>query len=132
MQLCNILIIDDDLEDIELLLEALKECEVDCVNFALNAVDAFSFISSIRKKCNLPKIIITDLNLPGISGDKFISTLKGMSLLKHIPVVVFSTAVPQCKLNSYLEMDAVAFMKKPLNYNEFLDVARELKARIAA
>jgi CheY-like chemotaxis protein len=132
MPLCNVLIIDDDQDDIEFLVDALCDCHVDRVHSVLNAKDAFAFIQSIQQQDDLPKIIITDLNLPGMSGDEFIGLIKTMRLFKHIPVIVFSTSIPESELERYSGMEAVGFMKKPNNYSEYLEVAKILKNKVAA
>jgi DNA-binding response OmpR family regulator len=76
------------------------------------------------QKGNLPNLIITDINMPEISGFEFLAQLKSSVLFSSIPVFVLSSidsSVDQIKL---LEMGAADFILKPFN-------PEELKVRIA-
>ena len=78
MAFCKLLIIDDDKEDVEILTEAFSECGVNEIQYVFSAMQAFMYLQSIDNKEDLPKLIITDLYLPGISGKEFLTDLKRM------------------------------------------------------
>ena len=87
---CKILIIDDDEDDVELLSEAFLQCGVDEVHYVFSAMQAFLYLQEMEHDC-LPKLIITDHFLPGLTGAEFLKDLKGMEKYKHIHVIVLST-----------------------------------------
>ena len=67
---CKILIIDDDEDDVEILADAFTQCGVDGVHYVYTAMEAFAYLEEVEHEC-LPKLIVTDLYLPGITGAKF-------------------------------------------------------------
>ena len=72
----KILIIDDDTDDVEILSEAFTQNGVKSVNYVHSAIQAFMYLESIENKEDLPKLIVTDLYLPGITGKEFLADLK--------------------------------------------------------
>ncbi len=73
---------------------------------------------------NLPNLIITDINMPEISGYEFLSQLKSSVLFASIPVFVLSSIENSTDQIKLLEMGAADFILKPFN-------PEELKVRIA-
>lgn len=76
------------------------------------------------QKGNLPNLIITDINMPEISGFEFLSQLKSSVLFSSIPVFVLSSVESRVDQIKLLEMGAADFILKPFN-------PEELKVRIA-
>jgi DNA-binding NtrC family response regulator len=125
---CKILIIDDDTDDVEILAEAFTQCGVDGVHHVNSAMKAFIYLQQVESSC-LPKLIISDLHLPGITGEQFLKDLKGMDKYKHIPVVLTATVKPLREIDTFHEMGAVDFIIKPETYQEYMDVAAEMKRK---
>lgn len=59
------------------------------------------------------ELLFLDINLPEVSGLQF------LSILKHKPLVIFTTAYPQHAVDSY-EIDAVDYLLKPISFERFL------------
>jgi DNA-binding response OmpR family regulator len=76
------------------------------------------------QKGNLPDLIITDINMPEISGFEFLSQLKSSVLFSSIPVFVLSSIESRVDQIKLLEIGAADFILKPFN-------PEELKVRIA-
>lgn len=76
MKPCKILIIDDDSEDVEILSDVLKTSGVDSVHHVHTAMDAFMYLQNWESSELLPKLIITDMHLRGITGEEFLIDLK--------------------------------------------------------
>jgi CheY-like chemotaxis protein len=130
MPTCKILIIDDDTDDVEVLADAFTQSGVDCVHYVHTAMQAFMFLEEVSNPQDLPKLIVTDHYLPGITGPEFLKDLKGMDRYKHIPVVVLSTIKSEAQLERYREMGAADYLIKPVTYDEYLKVAQDLARRI--
>lgn len=108
----NILIIDDDIY-IGNALEETLVLEGYSVNRAYSGTEAVFFLSQ-----NKPDLILLDLMLPGLSGEKVLSHIK------NIPVIVISAKVDtESKVNLLLG-GAVDYVTKPFD-------TKELLARIA-
>ena len=130
MKTCKILIIDDDTDDVEILAEAFTQSGVDGVHYVHTAMQAFMFLEGLKAPEELPKLIVTDHYLPGITGPEFVRDLKGMDRYKHIPVVVLSTIKTEAQIEKYREMGAADYLIKPTTYDEYLKVADYLCKRI--
>jgi CheY-like chemotaxis protein len=68
MKECKILIVDDNVDDVEILSEAFQHTGVDSVHHEHTAMKAFIYLEGIHTPAKLPKLIVIDAFLPGISG----------------------------------------------------------------
>ena len=125
---CKILIIDDDADDVGLLSEAFSQCGVDSVHYVFSAIKAFMYLEEVAHDC-LPKLIVTDLYLPGMSGAEFLADLKKMEKYQHIHVVVLSTTKTAKEIEKYQQMGALDYLAKPSTFEEYVQVAAEIKRR---
>ncbi|MEK7469954.1 MAG: response regulator [Planctomycetota bacterium] len=104
----RILMVDDD----EVLLKALKaNFSLDVrlsveVRIANNAVDTLFACGTAK-----PELIILDLKIPGMRGEKVLEFIKASKELTGVPVVVFS-GYPRLK-PKVLKAGADAFVAKP-------------------
>lgn len=125
---CSVLIIDDDEDDVGFLAEALAQTGVDGVHYVFSAMQAFIYLEEVADVC-LPKLIIADLHLPGMSGRDFLKDLKRMDKYKHIHVVVLSSFKSAKEIERYRELGALDYVEKPSSYEEYLEVAAAMKRR---
>ena len=110
----HILIVDDDMPMRCLLKNILsKKYEIICVNSAMEACNWLS-------DGNFPDLIVSDLEMPEMSGMEFLTTLRESGLYKNIPVVILSTLQDERTKQSCLSEGAVAYVGKPFELEEFL------------
>lgn len=128
MDFCQILVIDDDEDDVAILLEAFTQCGVSGVHYVFSGMQAFIYLQSVENSC-LPKLIVTDHFLPGMSGAEFIKDLKGMDKYKHIHVIVLSTDKSEKEIERYKEIGAEDYLIKPSTYAEYIKVAADMKKK---
>ncbi len=67
MKYCEVLIIDDDFDDIEILMEVLNKSGLEKVHYVYSAKDAFQYLEDVFPDC-IPKVIVTDLHLPVLTA----------------------------------------------------------------
>jgi CheY-like chemotaxis protein len=91
-------------------------------------MQAFVYLQEIEHDC-LPKLIIADHFLPGMTGAEFLKDLKKMDQYKHIHVIVLATVKSDREIERYREMGAEDYLIKPSSYNEYVHVAAEMKNR---
>jgi CheY-like chemotaxis protein len=127
---CKILIIDDDGDDVEILAEAFMQCGVDGVRYVSTAMQAFMYLEEVSDE-DLPKLIVTDHFLPGITGAEFLKDLKGMDKYKHIPVIVLASIKSDKEIERYRQMGALDYLVKPVSYDDYVQVAADIKSRAA-
>lgn len=125
---CKILIIDDDEDDLQILAEAFTESGVESVHYVYSAMKAFMYLEGMEHDC-LPKLIVTDLHLPGITGAEFLKDLKGMKKYKHIHVVVLASVKSDKEIQMARELGAIDYLVKPNSYDEYVKVALDIKKK---
>ena len=121
---CKILIIDDDQDDIAILAEAFNQCGVEKIHYVFTAMQAFMYLQSVEHDC-LPKLIVTDHFLPGMTGAEFLQDLKAMPKYKDITVIVMATVKTEAQLERYRKLGALDYLTKPTTYDEYVKVAAE-------
>jgi len=113
----NILLIDDDEDDLEIFQAALQSVtsSVECKTF----VKASEALLNLTSKTLIPDLIFLDLNMPVISGQEFLMTIKKDEFLRDIPVIVFSTSSSSRTAEEARNLGAHAFVTKPDNFEDF-------------
>jgi DNA-binding response OmpR family regulator len=86
------------------------------------ATDGFSAIAMAQKE--RPDLIILDIGLPAGDGFIVLDRLQQSAQLSSIPVVVLTARDPQFNRELAMEAGACAFLQKPADNNELLDVIR--------
>lgn len=81
--------------------------------------DGLAAIAHLEKAAELPNIIITDIKMPKLDGNRLIGILKGTSFYKHIPIIVLSTSDdPKDIERAFLGQCAGYILKSP-DYDRF-------------
>lgn len=107
-----ILIVDDKPEIAKIVMIYLSSSYQ--VVYKENPVKAISWMD----EGNIPDGIISDLNMPEMSGEEFVRYLKGNDLFNHIPILVLSSEESSAKRIQLLEDGAEDFIVKPFNPEE--------------
>ena len=131
MLTCRILIVDDDSDDIDLLLSSFHEIGVKEVHGVHSMPEAIKFLQFLGDLNALPKIIITDLNMPGQNGFELLKFLKNTTLYKQIPVIVFSTSISCKEIETSLALGALDYIPKPVLLEDYIDFASKINTRIS-
>ena len=130
MSPAKILIVDDDTDDVEILADAFTQTGVERVHYVHTAMQAFMYLQSLENKEDLPKLIVTDMYLPGITGMEFLTDLKKMEKYRHIHVVVLSSVKSQRDIERYKELGADEYLVKPNTYEDYVKVAKEITEKL--
>jgi CheY-like chemotaxis protein len=127
----RILLVEDNPNDVELTLEALKEFnlanEVQVIRDGQEALD-FLYRQGRYEQYSQgnPAVILLDLKLPKISGHEVLEQIRADDKLKYIPVVVLtSSREEKDKVKSY-ENGANAFVVKPIDFHDFINAVKQL------
>ena len=67
-----------------------------------------------------PSLIITDLNMPGMTGFELLETFRADEALRAIPVIVISAKVDRTATRHGMELGAADFITKPFSEEEVL------------
>lgn len=74
----------------------------------------------------LPDLILMDVNMPRLGGLETLAQLKADPDLRHIPVVMLTTSSDPRDIDQAYALGANAFVTKPVNLPDFLQVVEQL------
>lgn len=124
-----VLVVEDDPVAIRLVEEAFEEVDRTFSHYvATDGVEAFDFLHRRGTYEDAPPadLIVLDLNLPRRTGRRILEEIKGDADLRLTPVVIFSqTDDPEVIADCYRH-GANAYITKPEDYEEMLEVTRRL------
>ena len=113
----KILLIEDDLDDIELLEEALKTHKVPYELDIIKEGDAAVNYIRTHEPCH--DIIILDFNLPKIHGKEVLIEIKSVASYKNIPLLILTTSSAREDVEYSLKNGADKFLIKPTTMEQF-------------
>ena len=125
--LIEILLVEDNPDDSDLTLEALKEGKVrNHLSVVEDGVDALSFLRRQGAYANAPHpaLVLLDLNLPKKSGLEVLAEMKADPALRRIPVVVLTTSDAERDIVASYDLNASCYITKPVDLGRFLAVIR--------
>ena len=127
----EILLVEDNLGDVRLTIEALKEGKVlNKLNVVKDGVEAMEFLHKQGKfsKAVRPDLILLDLNLPRKDGREVLAEIKGDPNLRRIPVVILTTSKSEQDILKTYDLHANCYITKPVDLSQFLKVIQSVKA----
>lgn len=120
----QILLADDDKEDQLILTDSFNEIgKADSIQFVDDGELLLEYLKA-KDKDQLPSLIVLDLNMPRMSGTETLAALKNHEEYKDIPVIIYSTSVNDHEMNKCLETGAVAYITKPVKYEDSIKTAQ--------
>jgi CheY-like chemotaxis protein len=128
-----ILLVEDEDAHAVLVEEAVHELDSSVSVPRVRGVDeAIEFLtkSGEYESAGEPDLILLDLNLSHRSGYDVLAAVCGTPSLRHIPVVVFSTADTIVDRKTSLSLGAVAHIGKPADYFGYLIALRRIVGMI--
>lgn len=127
-----ILLVEDDPDDELLMRMALKDNKIDCeMALARDGIEALEFLFGEGKHAGrdpgqMPSLIILDLKLPKMNGIEVLRHIRADERTRIIPVVVLTSSIRDQDMIDCYELGANSYIQKPLNFNDFVHVVRQL------
>lgn len=123
----KILLIEDNPGDIKLFEEAIsiEELSID-LDIVEDGEQALEYIAKLQSNdfSDAPSIIISDLNIPKVSGLEVIKVFKSDEVLKNIPLIVLSTSNLDSDIKECYSNHVNAFLVKPIGIDDFFTLVR--------
>ena len=73
-----------------------------------------------------PKLIITDLNMPGMNGIDLIQTLKQQTKFRFMPMLMLTTESQQSRREEAKRAGATVWLVKPVEPDQLIGVVKQL------
>jgi len=131
IRLKKILLVEDNLNDVELTLEALSEQNlVNRVIVFNNGIEAMQYLLYEEKYNNRekenPAVILLDIRMPCMDGIEVLHLIKNKKELKNVPVVMLTSSREEPDLIKCYELGVNAYVVKPVNFKDFLETVKHL------
>ncbi|OQP47484.1 hypothetical protein A4H97_08310 [Niastella yeongjuensis] len=109
---------DDDIDDIELFHEAVKEVRPDAE--LIVSYNGRQVLSKLQTET--PAVIFLDINMPEMNGWECLKYLKDDIALKDIPVVMYTTSSSKRDIDIARNLGAFKLVTKPDRFQDLLKI----------
>ena len=114
----EILLVEDNANDAELTLRALKQRNLaNQVFLCRDGAEALDFFSNGPSP--VPKVVLLDLKLPKVDGLEVLRRLKEEARTKNIPVVVLTSSREEPDIERAYALGANSYIVKPVDFEAF-------------
>ena len=130
-ELRPILLADDNPKDVELTLEALSEHNLaNKVVVVRDGVEALEYLRyegqfKLRNRGN-PAVLLLDIKMPRMGGIELLQVIRKDPALKFLPIVMLTSSREESDLVTSYELGANAFVVKPVDFEHFIDVIKQI------
>ena len=126
MRTLKILLIEDDMIEVMKMNRTISSLKLN--HKIIEANNGEEALNILRKKDELPDVILLDLNMPKINGIEFLKILKEDDVLKYIPTIILTTSSNQKDLLECYEIGVAGYVLKPLKYEDYVSKIEKLLA----
>jgi two-component system response regulator len=128
----GILLVEDNANDAELTLRALKKAHVaNDVHVVRDGAEALEFLFgegayAARAGAALPRVVLLDLKLPKVDGLEVLRRIKADERTKMIPVVVLTSSREESDLVASYHLGANSYIVKPVDSDKFFEAVHQV------
>ena len=127
----NILLVEDDSKDVELTMAALEENHLaNRIVVLENGEEALDYLYERgkfeKRSGGNPIVVLLDNKMPKVNGLEVLKTIKADENLKLIPVVVLTSSRETPDLVEFYKYGVNAYVVKPVDFAEFMNVIKHL------
>jgi len=127
-----ILLAEDNPDDVQLTLRALKKSKImNDVVIAQDGIEALDYLFGTGKFAGrdskiLPQVVLLDLKMPKMDGLEVLQRIRSDERTKVLPVVVLTTSSEdKDRVESY-KLGANSYIRKPVDFNQFANAVQQL------
>ncbi len=125
-QVVEILLIEDNPDDEELTLHALKKVNlVNRIDVVRDGAEALEYVFctgaySQRMIENGPRLILLDLKLPKVDGLEVLQRIKADTRTRMIPIVALTSSREESDIVESYQLGVNSYIVKPVDYEQFV------------
>ena len=126
----EILLAEDNPGDARLTIEGFKDAKVkNNITVVEDGKEALAYLRQEGPYANVarPDLILLDLNMPKKDGREVLAEIKADEELRRIPVLVFTVSSAEKDILEAYNLQASAFITKPIDLDEFITVVKSLE-----
>lgn len=127
-----ILLVEDNPNDVELTLRAFEKSNVtNQIVVARDGEQAIQYLFSTGPHASrdpkvMPEVVLLDMKLPKIDGLGVLRRMRADERTKRLPVVMLTSSKEEKDVVSSYDLGANSFVRKPVDFAEFVDAAKHL------
>ena len=128
----TILLVEDNPDDEALTMRALRRHNIaNPVVVAHDGVEALDYLFGTgayvgRDTTVLPQVMLLDLKLPRLDGLEVLRRVRADERTRRLPVVILTSSREESDLMRGYDLGANSYVRKPVDFTEFLDSVRQL------
>ena len=128
----TILLVEDNPDDVELLMRALRKNNIaNDITVTRDGAEALDYLFATgkytdRNASETPRIILLDLKLPKLNGLQVLERIRADKRTELTPVIILTSSKEEQDLISGYKSGANSYVRKPVDFNEFVDAVRQI------
>ena len=128
----DILLVEDNNDDVELTVMALKEAKItNPVVVARNGVEALDYLFGTgahagRDANDQPVVVFLDIKLPLLNGIDVLKRMRQDERTRRTPVVMLTSSTEQADILQTYDLGVNSYVRKPVEFENFVVAARQL------
>lgn len=127
-----ILLVEDNPDDEALTLRAFQKNNIrNEVVIARDGVEALEYLFGTgrydgRDTADVPQVVLLDLKLPRVDGLEVLRRVREDERTRLLPVVILTSSKEERDLIEGYRLGCNSYVRKPVNFDEFVEAARQL------
>jgi len=128
----SILLVEDNPDDLELTIRAFERHKIaNQVIVAVDGEEALDYLFATGKHAGRdpsanPTVVLLDLKLPKVMGLDVLKRMRADERTRRMPVVVLTSSNEERDIIASYDLGANSFVRKPVDFAQFLEAARQL------
>jgi two-component system response regulator len=129
---CDIILVEDNVNDAELTIRALRKKGL--ANNLIHLRDGEEALNYIfcegphnhRNIADIPRLILLDLKMPKVDGIEVLRRIKADERTRIIPVVLLTSSKEDKDIQNSYKLGVNSYLVKPVEFEEFMKAVAEL------
>lgn len=127
----DILLVEDNPNDVELTLHALKKNNLaNNVHVVRDGAEALEFLfhtgQYAEERPDRPRVILLDLKLPKVDGLEVLQRLRSDEHTRHLPIVILTSSREERDLVQSYALGANSYTVKPVDWTQFTTAVQQI------
>jgi len=128
MKLVDVLLVEDNENDAELTIRALKKNHLaNEIIWLKDGQEALDFLfGKIKKEYAIPKVVLLDIKMPKIDGIEVLRRIRMDETIAAMPVVVLTSSKQESDIVESYKLKVNSYIVKPVDFHQFVKCIKEL------
>ena len=132
MENATILLVEDNPDDEQLTLRALKKANImNEVVVARDGAEAIDYLFGTgeyegRDLSVMPLLILLDLRMPKVDGLEVLNRIRGDETTKRLNVVILTSSKEEMDIARSYDLNANSYIRKPVDFDQFTEAVKHV------